>query len=355
MSIIKIVDEIPDITPNATNPRPLFKFVKPYISPNALPSGIGKQDYIIGDVLHHPDIKNHERPNIGAMWRKKDMLVNYKYQEATKNRIRTYETFKQDDIDDYGYLTGITPPRLWFNDEYNLDRITWIIPNALPESGNTIKYPLKNQKSGLYLAPNIPLNGKIINSPVKYDWDITEMDGKYYIHTNNLYLTYYPEKYRDVDSIKLEAKDEEKKQIWVIEQDEKTFRRKDLEKVLEYSNGEYIKQLMDETPPEERFKIYKDMQNKLPVNERLPEVMIWLRSLTNEFMESYPYYEQMDAIQYISKFISEEAEKIRKEKKGLFIIGGSLLKNMYEDEINKNPNMNKRKALEKCVNVIMDN
>ena len=67
------------------------------------------------------------------------------------------------------------------------------------------------------------------------------------------------------------------------------------------------------------------------------------------------YIDSFDAVQYVSRYISDMAENIRGTKRDKYLIGGSLLKNMYEDEMKKNPNQNKKDALKKCVNIIMDN
>ncbi len=363
MDIIEIIDSKATSKATAKATTPLFKYVKPYTSPNVLPKATNPNEFIVKDTIVNPTIET-ANPMNKINKPQRTVIINRAFQKNAKYLIKTYNSFKQDDIEDHGFLSGhldmhVDNPRLWFKDTYEMNKLTWIISGELPID-NTSLHSIKNIKSNKYLAPAPIAKGILIGSTVlsdaPYNWKITDKNGQKYIHTNELYLTHYNDKYRMKESITLEPLDENKKQNWNIELDPNTFNREKLDKVLNYSNGGYLKQLMDSMPPGERFEFYKGIQNELPLEQRLPEALLFIRSMTNNFMlNTGQYIDQFDAVQYVSRYISDMAEKIRGEKKGKYLIGGSLLKNMYEDEMKKNPLQNKKEALKKCVNVIMDN
>lgn len=356
MDIIDIIDTSKSTTQVA---KPVFKYVKPYIAPEILPKGINDDDYIIEDKFLGISKKDF-KPSIKQTFDHKTMLINHNYKTDAKYLIKTYDQFEQNKktkIKDNGYIIGkikdiIEEPVLWFKDNNNLDEITWIISRDIPMN-STSDHTIKNTKNNEYLHPN---RSSITMNTTPYDWKITDKNGIKYIHTpGNLYLTYYPDKYRFTESLTLEPLDPNKNQKWIIEQDPKTFKRDTLEKVLKYSNGDYLKQIMDSFPAEERFEFYKKIQNELPPNQRLPEALLFIRSLTNNYIrDTGNNIEPFNAVQYVSRYIADMAEKVRGQNKGKLVIGGSLLKNMYEDEMRKNPLQNKTTALHKCVNIIMD-
>jgi hypothetical protein len=352
-------------TTTTTTPssKAVFKYVRPYIAPETLPKGINDDDYIVEDKFLDLSTKNFNPSSKQAITHN-TLLVNQDYETDAKYLIKTYEQFEQNKrtkTKDFGYICGVIEhiienPVLWFKDNNNVDEMTWIISRNIPRN-TTSSHTIKNCKTNQYLAPS---GSNIKEDATAFDWKITDKSGIKYIHTDitgvDLYLTYHPDKYRFPDSLTLEPLDNTKKQQWLIEQDQKTFKRETLDKVLKYSNGDYLKQIMDTIPPMQRFEFYKKIQNDLPPNQRLPETMLFLRSLTNNYMRNTGnYIDPFNAVQYVSRYISEMAEKIRGEKKAKYILGGSLLKNMYEDEMNKNPSQNKKIALQKCVNIIMDN
>jgi hypothetical protein len=387
MDIIKITDKPPVTTVVAkgatvvvppSKPIPVFKYVKPYIAPEILPKGIDENDYIIEDKFVGIS-KTDFVPSTKQTIIHNTILINRDYETDAKYLIKTADVFelnKQTKVKDNGYVTGkieyiVDQPVLWFKDNNHLDELTWIITRNIP-SNTTSTHKLKNVKSNEFLVPNSytiagtpttvpPITPGIIGTlkmdATGYDWKITDKNGMKYICTQeDLYLTYYPDRYRFQDSLTLEPLDPNKKQQWIIEQDPKTFKRETLEKVLKYSNGDYLKQIMDRIPHKERFEFYKQIQEDLPPNQRLPEALLFIRAMTNNYMKSTGnYMDSFNAIQYVSRYIAEMAEKVRGDKKGKYLIGGSLLKNMYEDEMRKNPNQNKTAVLKKCVNIIMDN
>jgi hypothetical protein len=354
--------------------------VKSYVSINNFPKkDEDKELYIIKDIINitnNDDIKtkiNTDQIPISS----KTIMINYDYKIDTKNMIKTNEKIKQDgNINDFCYLAEysdekLEEARLWFKDDSDPDKLTWVISGEISKS--TSKHTIKNLKKNKYLNPGeYKINGTIYMPPIgsytgkiigktklsneEYEWNITIKNGKKYIHTNeDLYLTYYGDKYRLIDSITLEPFNITKCQSWIIEQEPNTFKRATLDKVLKYTNGDYIKKMMDSIPFNKRYDFYKEIQAELPQDQRLPELMLFIRSLTNNFMtNSGKYIDHFDAVQYVSKYISQMAEKAKGEKQVKYLLSGGLLRNMYEDEIHKNPFQSKKNVLKKCVNIIFD-
>jgi hypothetical protein len=355
MDTIEIVDTIPIDKPKE---KKIFKYVKPYISPNMISKTANNNDFYIKDELE-PEKKIHQPHELNPIWHKENLDIFQDYVKNMSYFIKTIIPFKQDHGNSPGYITGFgtldneTIPKLWFIDENNIDKLTWEITGTLPSYNMTSKHTIKNKKTNKFLSKNA--SNQLENSDIEFFWNITNNSQRFLISIDNLYLTCYPEKYRLNDSLTLEPRDENKNQLWLIENDNKTFTRQNLDNVLKYTNGHYLSELLDSVPPKDRFELYKTIQKDLPKNQQLPNVLLFIRSLTNKFIRGFPHIEKYDALQYVSRYIADEAEKIRNEKKkGLYIVGGSLLKNMYEDEIKKNPTINKTKALHKCVDIIMN-
>jgi hypothetical protein len=373
---IDIVDNENQISQPVKKP----KFVQPYVSSKQIENK-NKDDYIINDEIEPTTFKPNQT-NIKVMYPHDELNTVYKYNDDVKCHIKTIQKFKQDDTLDFGYLKSSSNKcRLWFNDEHNPETLIWVISDKLPETNKQSTHTIKNGTK--YLNNSLDL------SDTEYTWNIINNGGWYYIMTNDLYLTCNEKRYRFPDSITLQPLDNNPdtskrlKQLWMIVPDPTTFTRKNLEQVMQHTNKTYIEQFMETVPPMEKLKLYaqiasnptekverlKQLAMTLPPNERAsiveeikkteqlnptPDGVIFLRLMTNNFLQRNPFIDVYNAIQYVSKYLSNEAEKVREDLKPKYIQGGKLLRSMYEQEMKTNPNQNKKSALKKCIDSIME-
>jgi hypothetical protein len=359
------------------------KYVQPYISSRIIENKTNdNKQYIIEDNIE-PNIKNikDNKLNLKPIYPYDEMDIIYNFNNDVKSHIKSNIKFKQDDCNDYGFLKAHPNKcRLWFNDINNPEDLIWIISNKLPELNKQSKHTIKNGTK--YLDYNLELN----DNP--YEWNIKNHNNWFYISNNNDYLTFNDKIYRFPDSIYIHPLDNNSNtskrlnQLWIIEPDPNIFTRKNLDQVLNHSNKNYLTKFMEDVPPMEKLKLYAEMNlhptekikyltqlasmvpfderqaimdeiNRTKQNDQTPDIVLFLRSMTNNFIIKNPYIDIYDAIQFVSKYLSDEAEKVREDIRPQYIKGGKLLRNMYENEIKLNPNQNKKTALKKCIDSIM--
>lgn len=331
MDIIEIED-IPPTTIATKTDKPIY--VQKYIS---------NIEYVPSPITD---------TNISPNWQQETILINYDFINKTRKYIKTNKKFKQNNLEDFGYISSrtndnsnIQHPIMWFKDEKDVSHINWYI-----EESNK-KYKIINDVSNLYLGWN---GNSVILSTSEFLWDIKSHQSYcYIINDNNLYLTWNQLNYRFTNSLTLETKNDTKNQLWKIEESEKTFTKKDIHQVLNYTNDKYIKQMMESKPLQERMKFVMDLAGITP-QTNMHYILTFLKMMTQKFINKNPFIDDVAAIQYVSKYLLEKADEKKDEKKMLYVGGGSLLKNMYNHQINMNPNLNKKQILKNCVKSIME-